>query len=291
MTIDSQLAEAGWLVQSRDQMNRSAGVGVAVREFATAAGPVDYALFVGRALCGVVEAKPEGTTLSGFSDQAARYMGSVPEHLVRREGQVRFEYVASGTEILFRDHADPAPRSRRVFFFHRPETLRRCLADPVTIRKRLQAMPPLLTERLRECQIDAITNLEASLAADRPRALIQMATGAGKTYTACVFSHRLLEHAKFRRVLFLADRANLVRQTRHEFEDFRPPGTGRSFTELYNVQRLGTAGLDKDASVVIATIQRVYSVLTGRELSEEDEEKSAFETGGSEPQRTVRYNS
>jgi type I restriction enzyme, R subunit len=217
-------------------------------------------------------------------------MGSVPEHLVRRDGQVRFEYVASGTETLFRDHADPAPRSRRVFFFHRPETLRRWLADPITIRKRLQAMPPLLTERLRDCQIEAVSKFEASLAADHPRALIQMATGAGKTYTACVFSHRLLEHAKSRRVLFLADRANLVRQTRHEFEDFRPPGTGRSFTELYNVQRLGPTGLDKDASVVIATIQRVYSLLTGRELSEEDEEKSGFETGGSEPQRLVRYN-
>ena len=72
----------------------------------------------------------------------------------------------------------------------------------MTIRQRL-------TERLRECQIDAVTNLETSLAADHPRALIQMATGAGKTYTACVFSHRLLDHAKFRRVLFLADRANL----------------------------------------------------------------------------------
>jgi type I restriction enzyme R subunit len=290
MTIDGQLAEAGWLVQSRDQMNLGAGLGVVVREFPTASGPVDYALFVGGTLCGVVEEKPEGTTLSGFSDQAARYMGGVPEHLVRREGQVRFEFVASGTEILFRDHADPAPRSRHVFFFHRPETLRRWLADPITIRRRLQARPPLLTERLRECQIDAVTKLEASLAADRPRALIQMATGASKTYTACVFSHRLLEHAKFRRVLFLADRANLVRQTRQEFEDFRPPGTGRSFTELYNVQRLGPAGLDKDASVVIATIQRVYSLLTGRELSEEDEEKSGFETVASEPQRIVRYN-
>jgi type I restriction enzyme, R subunit len=142
MTIDGQLVEAGWMVQSREQMNLGAKLGVAVREFTTASGPVDYALFVGRTSCGVVEAKPEGTTLSGFSDQAARYMGGVPEHLLRREGQVRFEYVASGTEILFRDHADPAPRSRRVFFFHRPETLRRWLADPTTVRGHLQAMPP-----------------------------------------------------------------------------------------------------------------------------------------------------
>ena len=177
------------------------------------------------------------TTLSGFADQAARYLGSVPGHLVRREDQLRFEYVASGTEILFRDHADPAPRSRPVFFFHRRETLRRWLAEPVTMRGRLQVMPPLDPSGLRDCQIEAVTELEKSLAANHPRALIQMATGAGKTYTACVFSHRLLDHAKFRRVLFLADRANLVRQTRHEFENFRPPSTG--FTELYNVQRLG----------------------------------------------------
>jgi len=87
MTIDGQLAEAGWLVQSREQMNRSAGLGVAVREFGTVSGRVDYALFVGGSLCGVVEAKPEGTTLSGFSDQAARYMGGVPEHLVRSRGR------------------------------------------------------------------------------------------------------------------------------------------------------------------------------------------------------------
>ena len=135
-----------------------------------------------------------------------------------------------------------------------------------------------------------MTELEKSLAAGRPRALIQAATGAGKTYTACAFSYRLLAHAGFRRILFLADRANLVRQAREEFEGYRPPGAGRSFTELYNVQRLGPAGLDKDVAVVIATIQRVYSVLSGRELAEEDEDRSAFETGGRDFERVVRYN-
>jgi type I restriction enzyme, R subunit len=215
-------------------------------------------------------------------------MGGVPPHLVGREGQVRFEYVASSTEILFRDHADPASRSRRVFFFHQPETLRRWLSDPVTIRGRLQTMPALVTTDLRECQIEAVTGLETSLAADKPRALIQAATGAGKTFTACAFSYRLLEYAKFRRILFLADRANLVRQARDEFVAYRPPGAGRSFTELYNVQRLGPAGLDKDAAVVIATIQRVYAALSGRELSEEDEEQSAFEAGASGAERIVR---
>ena len=114
-------------------------------------------LFVDRRPCGVIEAKPEGTTLTGFSEQADRYMGSVPEHLVRGEGQVRFDYEATGTEILFRDHADPEPRSRRVFAFHRPETLaalaRRADDDPPAAA----AMPPLLTEGLRDCQIEAVT--------------------------------------------------------------------------------------------------------------------------------------
>jgi superfamily II DNA or RNA helicase len=168
--------------------------------------------------------------------------------------------------------------------------LRRWLDASMTIRGHLQSMPPVLTERLRDCQIDAVTRLEASLAADHPRALIQMATGAGKTYTACVLSHRLLEHAKFRRVPFLADRANLVRQTRHEFEDFRPPGTGRSFIELYNVRRLGPAGLDKDASVVIATIQRVYSLLTAEVFGQGNDfaKKITYRIDGADPEQLIR---
>ena len=113
--IDRRLVACGWLIQSKAEMNLGARLGVAVREFQTASGPVDYGLFVGRRLCGVIEAKAEGTTLSGYSEQAARYIADVPKHLVREEGQVRFEYVASGTETLFRDHADPDPVSPRLF--------------------------------------------------------------------------------------------------------------------------------------------------------------------------------
>jgi type I restriction enzyme R subunit len=145
--IDASLAAAGWVVQSRPEMNLGAGPGVAVREFATDSGPVDYALFAGRKLCGVIEAKPDGTTLSGFSGQAARYMAEAPAHLVKVEGQVRFEYVASGTEILFRDHADPAPRPRRVFAFHRPETLQRWLSDDATFRRRVEFKPSMPRKR------------------------------------------------------------------------------------------------------------------------------------------------
>jgi type I restriction enzyme R subunit len=288
--IDRRLVACGWLIQSKAEMNLGAGLGVAVREFQTASGPVDYGLFVGRRLCGVIEAKAEGTTLSGFSEQAARYIADVPKHLVRDDGQVRFEYVASGTETLFRDHADPEPVSRRVFAFHRPATLELWLKEPATLRARLQTMPALVNDGLRACQINAVAALERSMAANHPRALAQMATGAGKTFTACTLSYRLLAHAGFKRILFLADRANLVRQTRDEFLAYRPPGTGRSFSEIYNVQKLGAAGLDKDAQIVVATIQRVFSVLSGKELAEEEEEASSFEAPSADTERLVSYN-
>jgi len=136
-SIDRQLIVCGWVVQSRSEMNLGAGRGVAVREFQTASGPVDYALFVARKLCGVIEAKAEGTTLSGFSDQAERYIHDMPANLVRDEGQVRFEYVASGTEMLFRS-CGSRPSSHRVFAFHRPETLEFWLREPQTLRTRLR---------------------------------------------------------------------------------------------------------------------------------------------------------
>lgn len=288
--IDRQLVACGWVVQSRQAMNLGGGIGVAVREFQTASGPVDYALFVGRKICGVIEAKAEGTTLSGFSDQAARYIQDMPGHLIREEGQVRFEYVASGSEILFRDLADPQSVSRRVFAFHRPETLELWLREPQTLRARLQHMPALVQDGLRDCQVDAVTNLEQSLAQNHPRALVQMATGAGKTFTAATLSYRLLAHAGFKRILFLADRANLVRQTRDEYLAYRPPGAGRSFSEIYNVQKLGSAGIDRDAQIVVSTIQRVYSLLTGKELDDEEEEASAFEAIAGGQERFVNYN-
>ncbi len=196
--IDARLEECGWVIQSRDEMNLSAGVGIAVREFATASGPVDYALFIDKRFCGAVEAKAAGTTLSGFSEQAARYIADAPEFLGGDSRKRRLEYVASETEILFRDLADPEPRSRRVFAFHRPETLRRWLGEPETLRARLRRMPPLVTDGLRQCQVEGIEGLERSLARDDPRALVQMTMGAGKTSTACTASYRMLAHAGMR---------------------------------------------------------------------------------------------
>lgn len=275
--IDAQLVAAGWHVQDRDQTNIGASLGVAVREFPLGRDEADYALFVDRRPCGVVEAKPEGVTLSGVAEQAEAYQHALPGHLDPWSDPLRFDYEASGSEILFGDHADAHRRSRRLFGFHRPETLHAWLKVGTSLRARLAAMPPLVTDGLRACQIEAIAGLETSLAQARPRALVQMTMGAGKTFTAATLAYRLLAHAGAARILFLVDRNNLGRQTLKEFQAYRPPGTGRLFTALYNVQRLGPAGLDGDAKVVISTIQRVYAQLAGRELAEEDEESSAYE--------------
>ncbi len=258
-------------------MNRSAGLGVAVREYPLASGPCDYLLLVAGKACGVVEAKAAGATLSGVAEQARGYQSAPPAALARWSDPLRFDYEASGAELLFSDRLDPEQRSRRVFGFHRPETLHEWLKASSSLRARLATMPDLITEGLRDCQVDAIEGLEATLRRDQPRAFVQMATGAGKTFTAATLAYRLLAHADARRILFLVDRNNLGRQTLKEFQGYRPPGTGRLFTEFYNVQRLGPAGLDPPAKVVISTIQRVFAQLTGAELSEEDEEASDFE--------------
>jgi type I restriction enzyme R subunit len=207
-------------------------------------------------------------------------MLSLPTHLSRWAEHLVFDYESTGDETHFRDTRDPTPRSRRVFAFHQPATLHAWLKESGTLRQRLRHMPALEAAGLRDCQIDAITGLETSLADDRPRALIQMATGAGKTFTACNFSWRLLKHAKARRILFLVDRNNLGDQTLKEYQNFDPPGAAHKFDKTYIVQHLQGNRIDPDAKVVITTIQRLYAMLRGEELDVSDEEASAFETWG-----------
>ena len=288
--IDQQLAAAGWVIQNRSTLNRTAALGVAVREYPLATGPRDYLLFVAGKACGVIEAKAAGATLSGVAEQARGYQRFPEQPLARWSDPFRFDYEASSTEILFSDRVDPLHRSRRVFFFHQPATLYEWLKSGSSLRARLAKLPPLSTDGLRDCQVEAITGMENSLAADRPRAFVRMATGAGKSFTAATLTYRLLAHAGAKRILFLVDRNNLGRQTLKEFQTYRPPGTGRLFTELYNVQRLGAAGLDPPAKVVISTIQRLFAQLTGTELSDEDEEASDFERGWVPPPKRVAYN-
>ena len=275
--IDQLLRDAGWVIQDRSDFDRQAALGVAVREFHLPAGYCDYLLFIDGKAAGVIEAKKAGVTLSGVAEQSAKYVAELPEHLARWEQRLVYHYESTGDETFFCNLRDPKPRSRRVFAFHRPETLHEWLRQTETLRAQLRHLPPLETQGLRDCQIEAIEGLEASLAEDRLRALIQLATGSGKTFTACSFSYRLIRHAGARRILFLVDRNNLGDQTLKEFQNFQPVGAANRFTDTYIVQHLHGHHIDPDAKVVITTIQRLYAMLRGKPLDEADEEASAFE--------------
>ena len=309
--IDRKLSSAGWIVQDYKRLNLSAGFGVAVREFPTSSGSADYMLFANRKAVGVVEAKPAGATLRGVFEQSAKYMTSFPAEIPHVELPLPFSYESTGIETLFVDSRDPDYRSRRVFHFHQPETLQEWASDGMgggrgtmhrapthrapTLRGRLREMPekyPLITDGLWGAQIEAITRLEGSFAKSRPRALIQMATGSGKTFTAVSFVYRLVKHAGAKRVLFLVDRNNLGKQTLREFQSYITPDDGRKFTELYNVQRLTSNVIDPVSKVTITTIQRLYSMLKGDEIEDEVEEPSLFESGirGDEEPKVVEYN-
>lgn len=275
--IDRQLTACGWIIQSIKKVNLNAGIGIAVKEYLTDVGPADYVLFVEGKPCGIVEAKreEEGHRISSHEIQGEEYSKAKLKHL--KNEPLPFVYISTGEVTRFIDFLDPKPRAREIFSFHRPETLRDWLKKDKSLRKRLHDLPELNTQRLRECQIVAINNLEASFKDNRPRALIQMATGSGKTFTAITFIYRLLKFAKTKRVLFLVDTKNLGEQAEQEFMAFVPNDDNRKFTELYNVQRLKSSYIATDSQVCISTIQRLYSILKGTELDEKVEEENPNE--------------
>lgn len=273
-TIDSMLQSAGWHVQSHNNLNLSAGIGVALRETNTESGSADYILFVNSKPVGVIEAKAEdkGYKLLQVEEQSTRYSNEaikIGKYLI--EGEKPFVYESTGTVTRFTDYRDPKPRGRNVFSFHRPETLAEWIKKGPSLRERFQSMPELDSTGLRPAQIVAVKNLEESFKNNRPKALIQMATGAGKTFTAATFVYRLLKHADAKRILFLVDTKNLGEQAEQEFMTFQPNDDNRKFTELYNVQRLTSSYIASDSQVCISTIQRLYSILKGEELDESAE--------------------
>ncbi len=292
--IDLKLEQAGWVLQDLKQLNLGKCVGIAVREYPTDTGPADYVLFVNRNAVGVIEAKKDsaGENLTVVEDQTQRYATA---NLKWRKDNtpLRFLFEATGQIIRFTDGADPMPRSREVFHFFKPETLAAWLAQTETLRRRLAEQMPALPERnLRDCQISAVTGLEKSLALNKPRALVHMATGAGKTFTAITSVYRLLKFGGAKRILFLVDTRNLGKQAHQEFMAYTPPDDGRKFTELYNVQRLASPSIDPHSQVCISTIQRMYSILSGEPIDESAEDVSLNEVQQTAKQeKFVRYNS
>ncbi|WP_339890240.1 DEAD/DEAH box helicase family protein [uncultured Flavobacterium sp.] len=276
--IDKQLIACGWVIQDKKKFNLAAGLGVAIREYQTDIGPADYVLFIDKKPIGIIEAKreEEGLRLTTVEEQSSQYANAKLRLL--NNDPLPFVYESTGEVTRFTDYRDPKPRSRTVFTFHRPETFVQWLSQEKTLRARLQDLPELPIEGLRDCQVTAITNLDTSFKDQRPKALIQMATGSGKTFTAITFIYRLLKYAKAKRVLFLVDTKNLGEQAESEFRAFTANDDNRLFTELYGVTRLNSSFIPNDSQVYISTIQRMYSILKDTELDESAEEENPNET-------------
>ncbi len=278
--IDDALIASGWLVQDRDDMDLTAGRGIAVREFSMKSGFgfADYLLYLDRKALGAVEAKAVGT-LAGVEAQSAKYAAGLPDSLPAHGRPLPFLFESNGVVTFFTNGLDPRPRSRKVFGFSRPETFAEWLDPPEQLRARLQHLPLLDEAGLWKVQREAITSLEVSLAKGDPRALIQMATGSGKTFAAVNAAYRLLKFGGAKRILFLVDRGNLGKQTEDEFANFTPPDDTRKFPTLYTVQRLRSNAINPAAKVVITTIQRLYSMLKGEaEFDAGNEEGSGFDS-------------
>jgi len=285
--IDRALELAGWIVQDWEEMDISAGPGVAIREFRLPGrDSADYLLFADQMAVGSVEAKKLGDTLRGVEPQAERYADGFEQliktkNIPRYHDRLPFHYIANGEETLFTSRLDPIRRPREVFSVHRPETLAKWATDGYEpIRQKLRHMPALQTDGMRDVQERAIRGTERSMAEDRERTLIALTMGAGKTYAAVAQTYRLLRFGGAERVLFLVDRIALGRQAEVEFLSYQSPDDGRKFSELYGVQVLRGKHIRSDVNVVISTIQRLYSVLRGEAPDDEDpdlDDVSSFE--------------
>lgn len=293
IVIDEKLKMSGWQVQNVNQLNLLAGLGVAVREFPTSTGPVDYVLFINGEPVGVIEAKKSsaGENITVVEEQSSRYANSTFKW-INRDHFIRFAYEATDKLVKFTDYKDIKYRSRKVFSFHRPEYLESLLQASDTIRNNMKHFPPLDPVGFRDCQINAINNMDVSFADNRPRALVQMATGAGKTFTAITEAYRLLKYGKMNRILFLVDTKSLGEQAEREFLAYTPSDDTRSFSQLYGVRRLKSSYIPNDVQICISTIQRMYSILKEEDLDESTEEESFNEyvTADSKAPKEVVYN-
>lgn len=293
LVIDEKLRQSGWIIQDMKKLNLSAALGVAVREFPTSTGEVDYALFVDGKPVGVAEAKREekGESITDVEVQSGRYANSTFKW-IKNDYTIRFAYETTDKLIRFTDYKDVKYRSRTVFSFHRPETLLALIQQPDTIRNNMKHFPTLDETGFRKCQVNAIKELDNSFAENRPKALVQMATGAGKTFTAITAAYRLLKYGKMNRILFLVDTRGLGEQAEREFLAYTPNDDPRSFSQLYGVRRLKNPYIPNDIQICICTIQRMYSILKGEDLDESTEEKSFadFVTADSKSPKEVFYN-
>lgn len=264
--IDGQLEEAGWRVVSRDEFTASMSA-AAVKEGLMKGGlEADYLLFLNGKAIGVVEAKAEHVPLDeAVMQQAENYAHKPLSWYPVWEKPLPMIYLSNGKDILFKNLRNPETEYIP-YHFHAPKEMVKILG----IEEEFAGLPILQKRGLRDCQYEAITNLEDSFRKGYRKALIVLATGAGKTYTACMATYRFLSYTDMKRVLFLVDRNNLGKQAEGEFGAFRLTENGEPFNTIFETVRLKSKDVPENAEVVICTIQRLFSALTGQEMADDD---------------------
>ena len=275
--IDQWFIDAGWEVINRDEYEPTC-TAVAIREGLLKGNlEADYFLFINGKAVGVLEAKREETDAfsSKVCEQAALYARSVPNIYQTYQKPLPFIFTSNGKELYFCDFREQDHYFKQIMTIPTPHELVKKLG----INDYFAGLPTLRKKGLRDCQYEAITELENSFRAGQKRALMVLATGAGKTYTACLAAYRMLSYTPMRRVLFLVDRNNLGKQAEGEFGTFRLTENGEAFSTIFTVNRLRSSSIPSDSNVIISTIQRLFSFLKGDAIedNEDDDENEPTE--------------
>jgi type I restriction enzyme R subunit len=268
--IDRRLENAGWRVCGRSEFSAAVSA-VAVRESILQGGlEADYLLFINGKAIGVLEAKkPDVDLVQVAADQAENYAKQLPDWCPFWHNPLKFIYLSNGHELLYKNIDGEITEYQLITEMHTPKQL----AKAAHVMDEFAGLPYLNPKGLRKCQFEAVSALENSLRSGQKRALIALATGAGKTFTACMAAYRLLSYTPAKRILFLVDRNNLGRQAEGEFGTFRLTENGEPFNTVFVTERLKSPGIPPESNVVISTIQRIFAVLTGQDFAGEDDEK------------------
>ena len=266
--IDLWFAEAGWKVINREDYEPTC-TAVAIREGLLKGNlEADYFLFINGKAIGVLEAKRE--EIDPFSnnvcEQAVLYAKSVPHIYQAYQKPLPFIFTSNGKELFFCDFREQKQSFKQIMAIPTPYELVKQLG----ISDYFAGLPSLQKKGLRDCPYAAVPELEKSFRSGQNRALMVLATGAGKTYTACLAAYRLLSYTPMRRVLFLVDRNNLGKQAEGEFGTFRLTENGDAFNTIFTVNRLRSSSIPSDSNVVISTIQRLFSFLRGDTIEDND---------------------
>ena len=267
--IDKQLMDAGWDIVSRNEYIPHNSV--AVKEGLMQGNKEsDYLLFVDNKAIAVIEAKAEDNTLGDVVAQQAEWYSTHPQSWVGMwfKGQIPLVYLANGSKIYFKNMlSDLYGDYVEIPAMHSPKKMLQIIGK----KSEYGALPRIEKKGLRDCQYNAEVALEASLKDGKKKALAILATGSGKTYLACLASYRMLNYTPVKRVLFLVDRNNLARQTESEFSLFDRTENGHALSSLYQINRLRKPE-DINGQVVISTIQKLFAVLTGQNISDDNED-------------------